>query len=404
VWFVFARDERHGPFTADEVFLKLNEGVFSADDHAWRLGMNAWRPLSELPFVRSPQSEAEAAAEVASSIRQTIRPSVNSLTLQQQPLLSAWGRRAARAWKLPTALIAAAALTAVLWSPAHDLLVPYEVPQLDDVFDQERSNLEKAQADRGPQAKRSWAVAISKFESLTPRFYVAGAQPDGTRVEIVLMGVPGTLIGRPGYLQRQVLTLKRGFARSEAFQSVAAGALAVGEYRVFVRTAISGPAARVLDGTALLSGQAARAGYREQAYFLGGQLNDAYRRSLAMDQEAARVERTLEIDELGQYLSEMEKVAAALRDSKSSESAWGSFQREMKNTMDAWSEASATEEFHLAPLYLGMRRAASLLETYHARIGDGSLAQRAAEAEVLSALADLKQQLFRESARQNLPH
>jgi hypothetical protein len=430
VWYTYCQElGQRGPYTVDEVFLQIAQGSLSKTDHAWREGIASWRPIGELNVFSPEATRKESAAEPAAAAEPTAAGATNvprqELRLRLGPVgvkkMSRLSKRTQRYASLAT-VAALLWLSSSLWSPVFSFLRPYEVPALEDAFPQELDALVKAQATRGPMESRPIALAISKFNSRTPRFHVTSARPDETRVELLLVGVPGTLVGRPAYVQRQILSLKKGYAVSEAFLSTDAGPLPVGEYRVFARGLGAGEDGLTSLGPQmkkLLQSKVLPEGYHAQAYFVGGTRNEAYRRELAQYAEMARTERVLEIDEVSQYLGEMESMASGLRRALAAGSsdamtkqqrAWEAYQLELSGAMGAWTEASVHEEFFNAELYLQTREAGQLLESYRNAAnlsqGDASLALRSAEADLMSSLSGLKTRLqqARTAARQNLPN
>ncbi len=56
--FISRNNERHGPYTLEQIQTYLDSGQMQGSDPAWYEGINGWTTLAQVPGIRVPQSTA----------------------------------------------------------------------------------------------------------------------------------------------------------------------------------------------------------------------------------------------------------------------------------------------------------------------------------------------------------
>lgn len=372
LWYVFIDDAHQGPYTTEDIFLRLQQGTLSPQDHIWKEGLSTWLRIEELPAPLGQNVQRSASAATF--------PAPMRLRKMMEEQDARWESVIARkapvltpkkfSWREHRKLLGALALctVALLAYPSfrEHVLRTNDLPSAAQTFPEELRSL--AEAQNRPANTKTLTLAISRHSSRTPSFFVAADLPDASAVEILVVGVPGTLIGKARFFARQELRIKNRLASSAPFTDIGAQPLPIGEYRVWARALTSD--SKTLSASELLGQAHALKGKGARSYFLGSAQDETYRRQLKESLLALETESGLELQELEQYANTLQtqltKISRLVSLAESNSTAlsrarnvwqnsapeWMALHRELVSTTAAWTADSVYRDFVNSELYL----------------------------------------------------
>lgn len=296
-WFVYIKDHAEGPLTVDQLKAAIRGGKILTAHYAWKRGMKDWEPLHKIDELSVLSREVAAPTEAERSppvgeITDLMRKSSDTqddrsdwikppdhkrateeasrisnvvdreATVRVTQLLKVEAQATlASGIKRALGVVGILLIFAVVWltltrdrmdSPLRtvaanlglsSLISP--IPGLQEFSPEDLSEL------RGAALSGNTALAMTWADKPTPHFWVAGGKPDGTVVQIDILGVPDTLVGKAEFKATLSGTVKRHMVliSSSGNSNVV---FVPGLYRVHV---VGGPSTEVFLG-----------GHRDAAY------------------------------------------------------------------------------------------------------------------------------------------
>lgn len=356
-WFLFQEEEQQGPFSGADLRGRLSAGLISNDDLVWTPGMEDWVPLSEIdlpppvfspPLQWSPSAkrylgtrtlpwERKSAAEAADSNRDRVLIRKRRLRILRRAALVAIGLCASGASVLVYQSGIFQGLREMVRADSLDLadVLPEEAREL-------RGALSSPLQGFGPEV----ALAMSQGDPADPIFYVTTNLPKGTRFEIILEGVPDTLLGQTAASVRVSVEANLMVNIARLGTSTQKPKLPQGEYRVWVVDAPLQPHAAELalkpfvpqKAPLLPAGVFGRV-YSQKRYFLGGNKDQAYQRELSNYHSRLREQAESEIQELKQVVATLEHQLTETENRH--RAAWDLKQRSTRRAKEEWSRFDA---------------------------------------------------------------
>jgi cell fate (sporulation/competence/biofilm development) regulator YlbF (YheA/YmcA/DUF963 family) len=373
-WFIHSNGRQEGPLFLEEIKKRISEGKVNEDTHVWQPGMPSWKKLREVPELMALFTEATSSdalqAEVPPSLAGSQPPvRVDELSVftelpkaasEAPPKLpgkqsAKLGKEAKKAQKIERrtesfksskqALPRVAILVGVvaLFSAGAFVTLSLTKRDLDPIpgiSSEEFSRLKAVALAPATEGKKV-AFAPTTDDLAHPRFHVASNLPNGTKFDVVLKGVPGTLVkpfSQPAAIQTS--PLKRFHASTDRLE------LPKGEYQVQVMA--SGEAEVLATGT----------------YFLGGAKDADYENSMSQAKAQKRQKAETEIQSIHEAVNLLTSFQDYLvvfeaqmtpgkqpdqRKVRETQKQWDEFERSLSQKSFVWQEA-ATSEFVLSRL------------------------------------------------------
>ncbi len=187
------------------------------------------------------------------------------------------------------------------------------LPKLDGVTPDEYQELKAAAMSPIDQGARA-AMSLLATDLISPSFYIATNLPDGANFEILVEGVPSTLLNHMSFTSRVFLTADRRLGKSPAVRFPDGKPIPRGEYKVYLyetdqqpatvtealaSTPVSAipPAAGIPPNRKLLT---------QKIYFLGGPKDATYATRLKEYHDKLLARATAELNEVRQFISTLE--------------------------------------------------------------------------------------------------
>ncbi len=427
LWFVYVGDHHEGPLSIEEVFVKKQQGHLTPESYVWREGMADWLMLHQVPDLESAlnellsapaeepapvaeQNPAEEKAPVDATGEPALDPAKTSAatpapSLASIPASAAKDRRPmakilVRGLFLSVfigAIVSAGALIAIsrtsnpsLHERARPILetavtrAPFLrntvklVPRIADISASDLAELDSARTapiDSGA----SIGLAVSTTDPNRPFFYVASNLPNRTKLVLLIIGEPETLLNRLQFSTRADITLSHGFAKTETILMEGGQPIPKGEYMVYsfeadtqedeLKASLEAiPASRAqirLPTDVPASAKFVSA----KKLFLGGQRDEVYLTRLKAFHDSIRQKAERELSELKQYAETLilqhnaltggfqkfyraKKPQAALRSKWKQESeAWLQISGQLEQTIQTWTPDTLQNEFFYGKAY-----------------------------------------------------
>jgi hypothetical protein len=351
--------------------------------------------LKEADFNAEPQPQAEAPARSFGFLRIFLTLSVVGLgaygykaghldPLLKNPSVSSWVSSVRGVVQPGLSKLAQ-------WVPAlQSVFSP--IAAIDGVDSGEFEEL-RAAVQSGNRAQLG--IALKKGDLMAPSFLVAGNLPDGTVLDVRVIGVPDTLLSQTHLTLATEATVKDFVARVLSLRQTDGRPLAQGQYQIVVTEAPAAQqppeAAQALaslpDSKVLAPTQSGIWGPRKlmqiKSYFLGGSKDDTYLQRLREFHDRLAARSTEELREIRQFLTTLEgqlkdtnreyAKAIASKNAKASSKAWNAFHekwRRMQSQLEAafskWNDTLSRNEFFHGQLYSTTRLLGDHVSQLHA--------------------------------------
>jgi transcription termination factor NusB len=354
VWHVVNASGDMARYSAPDLFLSLAEGKISLEDKVWTDGMEEWVPLKELD---SKKLEALHSASNQAPELSRMRFVQNSTPPKQNLRVRKEVKKQKVSFSKPALIKVGAVLLGVVATFAtYQHLARFKVPVLVDVFAEEYAALESVLSQSGERT----AVAISTKDPSMPTFHVASPVEDGRQVEVILYGVEGKIIGRPRMILKQVVSVSKGYAKTQPF-SYLDSPIPIGEYsvysRVLAKRAIASTAVERLyqmaSDKASMDQQLQESGYAHSAYFLGGKRDSEYRSVLKKYIDHQKKEMQFEKSELKSILAKQKKyfklmegiTMGSVPASRAESTEYVAIKRQIETAQEAWLPSTIINEY-----------------------------------------------------------
>ena len=252
------------------------------------------------------------------------------------------------------------------------------VPNLQDVKPEDQQELESARSGT-PEVAARIGIALSTSDPNRPSFHISSNLPDQTRIEVLIVGEPETLLNRLQFSGQNTVRLSHGFGSSEVFLVEGGQPLPKGDYRVYAYEsqdqfdAVKGvlSAAPASRGNAKLPPEipADAKFVFSRKYFLGGEKDDTYRTRLKAFHENIKQKADKELGELHEYSKmlidqynalsgEFQKILKAKKPTgsqknawKKASSSWLKFSGQLDQAVQTWSPETLQNEFFYGKAY-----------------------------------------------------
>lgn len=452
-WFVYMVDHHEGPFSLEEIQSKMGEGQVTTGSYVWAEGMADWKPMTEVEAFESLLAMG-AGAVAAGTPAPIVMPSANALASTgpdldvaaddmpegSHPMPSAEAFADAEAHThaisapeagskknkllvpigLTLAVVAGGAaykqglLNPLIQSPGvqagiqtvSDLTRPHvltlidkipalagflsPIPRLDDVSAEDLALLKAAASQPLHKAGPKVAIVLSRGDLLAPRFYVSTNLPDGAQFDVVLEGIPDTLLNQTQFQGQARVTIEKRMAKTVDFRFQDGRPIPRGEYLVYVAESANQPEAlsRVLDPLAptLMSlPQVFPKGRRlvaKKGYFLGGPKDQVYAARLKEYHDKLRQKAEGELAEIKQFAMTLENQLTGSRNgfgrirrgkvNRAQQKSWGDFNtkwvqldNQLRETFNKWTPEALQHEYFYGPLYLLVQQAGQSIAKVH---------------------------------------
>jgi len=436
-WFVYIGDHHEGPLSVPEVFDKKQKGLILPESYVWREGMADWLMLSQVPEL-TQALEALAPAPVAvNAVSESAAPSqsdapapeavtsgkpseeAGSVAIPEPTSSAAPAKKPnAMAKKLAIGLISGVGLLALLSlgilaagsrtsdTALHARLRPILhkiitkapftrglfklVPALSDVKPQDLVELEAARSGT-PDVEAKIAVALSVADPNRPLFYVSTNLSHRTRFEVLLIGVPDTLLNRLQFTLQNTLVTTHGLGKSETFLMDGGQPIPKGEYEIYVFDSAE-QEEEVKTELNLLPPNKGQAPLPasvpgsvrfviSKKLFLGGERDETYLTRLKAFHESIKEKAEKELAELRQFVDTLilqqnsmntdfqkvfraKKVTAGLKNQwKKTSSAWTQISGQLDQAIQTWSPETLQNEFFYGKAYALVKTAFASMQT-----------------------------------------
>ncbi len=440
-WFVYLADHHEGPFSLDEIETKIRGHEVTTSNFIWCEGMADWKSMTELtefapmlsglanhsppppptlaggeisleiPLERSPEPPVLVKIEPvaiqpdpATSIEEEEQTAIRTYEQASPP-----AKTASRKGLMVAALIFIAVIGAywggflkpISESPfmravseaSGETLRPHvlklskfapflskwisPIPSIAGVSEEDFDSLKAAASAPlalGPRV----AVALVQTDLLIPTFHAATNLPDGTELELHVLGLSGTLLNHIDFSQVMTGQVSKNLAHFDRVQFSDGRPLARGEYDVYavnsdkqlveVQTLLDLAQATLLEMAASIP--AGRKVATKKSYFLGGPKDESYTTRLKEFHGKLRVKAEEEMKELKQFATTLEAQinssnttftrirGKARRTTKQQQSQWHSFHdqwtalnSQMTESFGRWTDSIAKNEYFYGTLY-----------------------------------------------------
>ncbi len=285
-----------------------------------------------------------------------------------------------------------------------------------------RSNAQRANPPR-------LALALDRTDSSSPSFHVSSALPNGTKLDLVLIGTPETLLSQTSLELKATTEVVNRLATFEGLRQLDGRPIAQGDYRVFVMESDSGAQLpeveaalnELPDSGENIPSEVAISGRRklfiQKTYFLAGEKDDTYSKRLKDFHERLRTRSADELKELAgivqtltlQLTSTIEEHAKISNGKmskaaeKNAEKNWNEFhdkwtgqQTQLDTNFAGWAEALAQKEFYHWGLYQMVKQLSERVSQLHVQQHSGVLIRPTDEKEFQAQLNE-RQKAAREA-------
>ncbi len=249
------------------------------------------------------------------------------------------------------------------------------------------------------------ALAIEKASSSTPGFHVSAPLPDGTRIDLILVGRPETLLSQTSLVLKATGEISSRLVSFDDLRQPDGRPLAQGQYEVIASESEAGsqlPEVEAVLGALPLvksdfpaeSGvQGERRLFIRKTYFVGGEKDENYAKRLKDFHDRLRTRSNEELSELSQIvqtltlqlsatMEEHQKVfsASGAKAVKTAEKQWNEFhdkwtgvQTRLESGFAGWAEALSKQEFYHWGLYVLVRNLSEKISQLHVQQHSGVL-------------------------------
>ena len=273
------------------------------------------------------------------------------------------------------------------------------IPSLMGVPDTEQDELAKLARQNNPPGI---AVGLSKTDLASPSIYLASALPNGAKFDLILVGVPETLLSQTSLVIKASTELQNRLASVLSLRQPDGRPLTPGEYRLYVTeseassqlqsvasvisnlpdASVPFPAESEIQGTRKL--------FLQKTYFLGGEKDDTYSKRLKDFHDRLRARSQEELTEVGTLLQKLSAQLSATADEhkklfggkpiKNADKRWNEFhekwtgiQTQLEQGFSGWAEAISRKEFYHWGLYQLIRSASEKISQLHVQQHSGVL-------------------------------
>jgi hypothetical protein len=352
-WFVYEGRRHHGPYDDDGIKRGLEGHRISKASYLWTEGFSDWEPIDKIELFRdyligiplqfddyTSSSLHEESLEPADFSEPLAGPIMNRPPIQnfvfipqysgEPPQIVSEANLKSENVLVPNPglsknrsklkfVYAGALLIAALGSAiAFKVFSNNTLPPVYDVSSGEYGELKAVVANGDALSQQPQvAIALSIADIESPQFYIASNLPDQTTLEILLEGIPETLLQKFNLVKHASVTVKNGLAKTPAFHDDNGASLPLGEYQVSVKcqTCIAKHKLAV------------------RQYFLGGTRNRRYDELLLNYHQRISEQATAELLDLNQLVSTLEQQLTESNDEFESAidtnnlSSWDEFHR-----------------------------------------------------------------------------
>lgn len=414
IWFVFQHERHEGPYSAEEIFQRLDAGVLKSTDQVWKAGMAEWVKIQELPgsrwteipsTQRIPAQRINKTRWVSRVARARDQDNPWAVPLKQSRPDSQIELLKGRVWNAKGAFGGALFLVFALSGGFSALLNVlhlgqshaggYVLSKIEEV-NAEDEVLLRATAAAAPAVEGyKVSLAISKAKPQSPTFYLATNAPEKSVFEVVVEGVPDTLVGKFRIFTRQVIEVSGGLAKSAPFTQLDGSMLPKGEYRIYAleqKLNSTMPSLNEVDlhnnlQRHLLEKMGSATMVSKRSYFLGGPKNTNYDNDLRQYHERIRELSKMELEELSQFASTLSSQLKQSEDTFRKLSVgnkhinrvplrwelfdqnWQVLQEQLSESTKNWNEAALLNDIFHAELYATGKQLALQLQGYHQQLG-----------------------------------
>lgn len=410
-WFIYVQDHHEGPFSVDEVFQKQKGNVVSTESYVWCEGMADWQTITEVPDLHRDLKNKSQAEEMSNKVVASVNvanivSSTNSEINSKKSIKYATASASNSKMGLKVGVLIGTALLllaitfgalSVLSRTASDDLhaklrptfaqildrFPFAAsfikatPPLTDVKAEDVAELETAIVG-SPDAAVKIGIALSYQDANRPFFYLSSNLPDGTKLDVNLVGNGETLLNKLQFFTQSNATLHAGFAKTDVILGDGGQAIPKGEYRVYVsesndqdenvKNALNNFApvkiqtnlGQVPEGTKFLF---------SKVYFLGGERDQIYLTRLKAFHEKVKESAQKELEELKQYTDTLSNQFSAVSNQfasiyhskkvtptlkgiwKKNFASWKQLSDQLDLTMQTWSKETLQNDFFYGKVY-----------------------------------------------------
>lgn len=266
------------------------------------------------------------------------------------------------------------------------------IPDIEGVSPEELSEMRTAASSKTPG---QLGLSLYRDDLLAPTFYVGTNLPNGTSLDITVVGVPDSLLSQTHSITASQGVVDQFVARVESVRQKDGRPLVQGQYFVVVTesdSAKQSPEASAAleslpNSTLLPPADSGITGPKKlvlvKSYFLGGTKDDTYSQRLKEFHEKLTAKSKDELSILKQYRDTLEiqlkdsskeyEKAKSNKNAKLAAKAWNSFhekwrrmQSQLEEAFSKFNEALARDEFFHSQLFQQTRTAGDQVSQLHA--------------------------------------
>ena len=432
-WFLYLTDHHEGPFSLDDIQSKLQQAEVTGASFVWADGMSDWAMMSDIPTfepiliqplqIKTPPPPAPE--ESSPSIQITTLEPVHIVVNSDRPEHAIPGIAAdTPVAKRRSPIIFIAALTLIISGLAvvsaytlgmigpkggktvEDLTQPYlmtladavpvfgkwisPIPHLDDVLPDEYEEL-KAAAKVKPETGVKASLALSQADVFFPTFYIASNLPDEVVFDLVIEGIPETLLNQTSFNARLQATQSKHLAKTPAFKFQETKPIPRGDYIFYLVVSDTSPTNAkaaasnvssvtsklplgVAEGTKILA---------TRTYFLGGKKDAIYTARLKEFHDRLKEKASAELAEIKQFTSVLEtelgqtgtkfrafstgrKISPAQRKAWTAyDQEWGKLSQQLNQNFSKWTPDALNTQYFYGVLYQLVQAGSQAVERVH---------------------------------------
>ena len=299
IWFVYVGDHHEGPFSVSDIGQKIGAGIVAREAYVWKEGMGDWKPMAEVSDFQSilaapaptfsaagssgtfdgtggeSNSLTSSIAPDASGPRVTLGAKKTSSTVTALPsagmadtapvqggtkkkkkisvgvivfgIFAAFLLALLQGWLDPIlqnpamkSQVSSIQIGLVNKFPALGGILP-SISRPDDIDDADFEVLKEAASGPVETVGAKMAVALSKADIIAPQFFVASNLPDGTLIEIKVIGIGETLLNTTEFMATAQATIQKRLGKSEAIRAPDGKAIPRGSYQIYAYEAANQP-------------------------------------------------------------------------------------------------------------------------------------------------------------------
>lgn len=271
-WFVHAQGRQEGPLSLDEMRTRISSGQASAQDHAWREGMDDWKRVEDIVELKQTPSTPSPPSVAATPTRPRSAPPIEELSaiINMRPdslasehtdikRLKVAHQEAAKVEKIAqqaerrvdaesgakhsshrglaylfVALLIVGSGVGVAYNQGYFDPWIKSMPRIDELTSEENSELAAATTVDLHSVGPSVAFTLSQQNPSAPVVYVGTNLPDGSTLDLRIHGIGPTLLNEIEFELYIPMNVSQKMAKSPPIRMKDGSAIPAGQYLISI--------------------------------------------------------------------------------------------------------------------------------------------------------------------------